>query len=101
MSATQVDTYCASCGGYAGRQDVDAGTVVYCANCAHAAQCQAARTGAGYWTCDTPGGCPDCRALAAELGDADTFPHAGHDVVPTDGVATLADHWCLTCDAPA
>lgn len=31
--------------------------------------CHAARTGEGYWTCDVPGGCTDCRALAAELGD--------------------------------
>lgn len=31
--------------------------------------CHAARTGEGYWTCDIPGGCVDCRALAAEIGD--------------------------------
>jgi hypothetical protein len=33
--------------------------------------CYAARTGEGYWTCDVPGGCTDCRALARELGDRD------------------------------
>lgn len=31
--------------------------------------CHAARTGNGYWTCDHPGGCTDCRALAAEADD--------------------------------
>lgn len=33
--------------------------------------CHAARTGEGYWTCDVPGGCVDCRALAAEIDDRD------------------------------
>lgn len=28
-------------------------------------------------------------------------PHAGHNVVPTDGKFTLADRWCMDCDAPA
>lgn len=33
--------------------------------------CHAARTGAGYWTCDVRGGCSDCRALAREIGDTE------------------------------
>lgn len=33
--------------------------------------CHAARTGEGYWTCDVPGGCSDCRALAREIDDTD------------------------------
>ena len=28
-----------------------------------------AGVGNGYWYCDLPGGCPDCRALATEAGD--------------------------------
>lgn len=36
-------------------------------------ECSAARTGDGYWTCDVPGGCPDCRTLALELNDRETF----------------------------
>lgn len=31
--------------------------------------CYAARSGEGYWTCDVPGGCPDCRSLATEIND--------------------------------
>lgn len=31
--------------------------------------CSAARTGEGYWTCDQPGGCDDCRRLAVEIDD--------------------------------
>lgn len=34
-------------------------------------ECHAARTGEGYWTCDVPGGCADCRALAAEIDDTE------------------------------
>lgn len=30
-----------------------------------------AGTGTGYWNCDVPGGCSDCRSLAREIGDAD------------------------------
>ena len=33
------------------------------------ANCHAARTGEGYWTCDVPGGCGDCRTLAVEIED--------------------------------
>lgn len=33
--------------------------------------CYAATSGEGYWTCDTPGGCPDCRALAREINDTE------------------------------
>lgn len=33
--------------------------------------CRAARTGEGYWTCDVPGGCGDCRHLAVALPDPD------------------------------
>lgn len=37
------------------------------------APCFAATSGEGYWTCDTLGGCPDCRALARAIDDADTL----------------------------
>lgn len=31
--------------------------------------CSAAITGDGYWTCDVPGGCTDCRRLARAIDD--------------------------------
>lgn len=33
--------------------------------------CHAATSGDGYWTCDTLGGCADCRQLARELSDTE------------------------------
>lgn len=35
--------------------------------------CEAAATGDGYWTCDTVGGCEDCRVLARQAEDDDTL----------------------------
>jgi hypothetical protein len=34
-------------------------------------ECYAARTREGYWNCDVPGGCTDCRRLAREINDRD------------------------------
>jgi hypothetical protein len=34
-------------------------------------ECHAARASEGYWTCDVPGGCSDCRALAREIDDTE------------------------------
>ena len=33
--------------------------------------CNAALSGQGYWTCDVPGGCSDCRSLAREINDTE------------------------------
>lgn len=32
-------------------------------------ECSAARTREGYWTCDVPGGCDDCRQIARDGRD--------------------------------
>jgi hypothetical protein len=34
-------------------------------------ECSAAKTGLGYWTCDVPGGCRDCRVIAIEANDTE------------------------------
>jgi hypothetical protein len=34
-------------------------------------ECSATKTTMGYWTCDVPGGCSDCRAIAREANDTE------------------------------
>lgn len=44
--------------------------------------CNAALSGAGYWTCDVPGGCKDCRALAREIDDQEQLQTWKDEVAP-------------------
>lgn len=56
------------------RSDTDGTRHLVCTKDAwNEVDCHAARTGEGYWTCDVPGGCPDCRRLAIELDDKATL----------------------------
>lgn len=85
--------------------DVDATpslTGAFGVTCTHAA-----RTGEGYWTCDVPGGCADCRDLASEIDDDEQInewdaqrqgthhdprpERPGHPPTATDVLAQSAD----------
>jgi hypothetical protein len=43
-------------------------------------QAPCAGEGVGYWECDTPGGCTDCRNLAISLNDHEQFACWGADL---------------------
>lgn len=52
---------------------------------AEAVVCNAERTGEGYWTCDTPGGCPGCREIAASAGDRDQLAEWAQELLELEG----------------